>query len=389
MQKKYTIGIDARIFKTGIGRVVENLLLSLEGVIPQDINLVVFLRKDGFVSYHPHSPNITKVLADFAPYSFAEQFALPFLIRKYHVDLMHFTNFNAPILYFGPFVVTIYDLIHLSFSTFGNTTKNYPYYLFKKLMYRLVVWVLAQRAQYITTISDVSKQEIIDRLHVSGDKVIVTSVGFDHVTKDEYVNIEESQKILAKYGIKKPYLLYVATMYPHKNHQNLLSALQEILSHGLDVSLVLVGKVDNLSKQVKDKVTRMGLKDHVVFPNYLVENGYVLDDDLSVMYLQTEMVVFPSLMEGFGIPILEAQWYEKPVVASDLPIFHEVGCDGVLYVDPYDPSDIAKKITSVLRKDIDTKNLIENGKENIKRFLWKDVATKTIDVYRSVLGNAS
>lgn len=381
----YTIGIDARIYKTGIGRVVENLLSSLESQLPPNVKLVVFLRKDGYDSYQPQSKNIAKVLANFAPYSFAEQIKLPFLIRKYDIDLMHFTNFNAPIFYFGPFILTMYDLIHLTSSTFGNTTKYYVYYLFKKLVYRVVIMILAQRAKFITTISEVSRSEIMKRLYVSSKKVIVTSVGFDHVERVSAIPGNEAQEILSSYGIKKPFMLYVATMYPHKNHKTLLVALSELIKNGENITLVLVGKVDSLSARVRSMVLEMGLSAQVVFPNYKVPDGYLPDSELHVLYQNAKMVVFPSLTEGFGIPVLEAQWYGKPILASDLPIFHEVGGQGVVFFDPHNASDIAQKIKQVLDNDPSVTEVLAFGHKNVKRFLWRDVAQKTLFVYKTLL----
>jgi len=388
LSSKITIGIDARIFITGIGRVVENLLLSIEKEMGDDISLIVFLRKDGFRAYQPKSDRITKVLADIAPYSFAEQIKLWWIIKKYKVDLMHFTNFNAPLLYPGPFVLTIYDLIHLSYSTFGNSTKNYRYYLFKKFVYRIAIWFLAHRAQKITTISKVSKNEIVKHLKVDPTKIINTSIGFDHVSSTKMDDeIDSNLKgVLDRYDISMPYILYVATMYPHKNHATLLQALSELIQSGVKVQLVFVGKVDELSKKVRTLVFEMGLSDYVVFPNYYISNGYLPDSELKGLYQNATAVISPSYIEGFGIPILEAQWYEKPMLASDIEIFHEVGGQGVIFFDPHNPRDIAQKIKKVLNHEVDLVEYIRKGRENIKRFLWKDVAKNTISVYRSVLG---
>lgn len=390
------IGIDARFYGiTGIGRYAQNLIRELEK-IDQKNEYVVFLWKKTFDKYQPHDPRFKKVLADYPLYSFLEQLMMPISIWRQRVDLMHFTNFNVPVLYFGKYVVTIHDLIHQEHSTFGSTTRFKLYYLFKRLIYSWAIRWTAWRARKVIVPSEDAKKDMVEKLRVSSEKVVVTYEGLD-VALNVKSQIPASpaggsnvkwEEVLDRYGIKKPYLLYVATMYPHKNHERLLQAFRQLIDENdrwSNLQLVLVGKVDFFSDRVKRQVEELGLSQRVILPGYLSTNGYTPDEDLRVLYQHAVAYVFPSLKEGFGIPILEAWSAGLPVVASNASSIPEVGGDAVLYFDPYNTDDITKKIKRIITDEKLRRDLVEKGQNRLKTFSWNKMAKETASVYRESL----
>ncbi|NTV31274.1 glycosyltransferase family 4 protein [candidate division WWE3 bacterium] len=381
------IGIDARIYKTGIGRYTRNLLDQLATIAPDDSEFIIFLRKDGFDEYQPPGKRFTKVLADYQPYTFSEQIRFLNDLRKYRLDLVHFTNFNVPILWWGNYVVTIHDLIHQSHSTFGSSTRNYLYYVFKKLVYWFVIRWVGLRAQRVIVPSIATKDDIVRDLGIDPAKVVVTYEGMDEslLARSNNATTSEDDAVLKRHGIDSGYILYVATMYPHKNHASLIEAFRQLLHDGRTYKLVLVGKVDFFSNKLRASVLDSDIRDQVIFPNFNVADGYLSDQELQVLYRHASIYVFPSLKEGFGIPILEAQAYGLPVVSSNKSCLPEIGGDSVIYVNPENPAELKTAITKLLDDASLRDSLVKKGYENIKRFSWNTMAKETYQAYREVL----
>jgi len=157
------IGIDARFFGAkdkGFGRYTENLIKNLEKI--DSINqYFIFLRKDSWDKYEPASPNFKKVLADYRWYGIREQIFLPIKLKKYKLDLVHFTHFNAPIFYRRKFIVTIHDLTLRHFPTFKKSLLNFLIYPFKNLAYRIIFRHAIKNSEKIIAISEYTKQDIL------------------------------------------------------------------------------------------------------------------------------------------------------------------------------------------------------------------------------------
>lgn len=382
------IGIDARIYKTGIGRYTRNLLDQLALIAPSDTEFVVFLRKDGYEDYVPPDSRFSKVLADYQPYTFVEQFKFLKDLWKQKLDVIHFTNFNLPVLWWGKYIVTIHDLIHQSHSTFGGSTRSYLYYLIKKTVYWFAIRWVGFRASRVIVPSIATKDDIVRDLKVDPNKVVVTYEGMDEsmLHRSAQATSNDDEQVLTKHNITKPFLLYVATMYPHKNHHQLIAAFRQLVAAGRDLQLVLVGKVDFFSKKLKESLLGDPIASRIVFPNFNTPDGYLPDQELQVFYRHAQVYVFPSLKEGFGIPILEAQAYRLPVVSSNLSCLPEIGGDSVLYVDPLNPSDIKLKVEQLIEDEKLRSDLIEKGMQNITRFSWRTMAQQTFDTYVKVGG---
>ncbi len=413
------IGIDARFYGiTGIGRYAKNLIHELEKLERSppvalakggQNNYIIFLWQKTYDSYQPQNPHFRKVIADYPLYSFLEQIMMPIKIWQQKINLMHFTNFNVPIFYFGKYVMTIHDLIHMEHSTFGSTTRFLPYYLLKKFIYGLSIRWAAIRAKKIFVPSDDAKNDVVRKLWVKPKKVVVTYEGLDEELKFKVqsskfkVEDQNSKLILEKYRIKKPYLLYVGTMYPHKNHERLLLTFKKLLTinnlprqpastqrseqagQQSTINLVLVAKVDHFSRRIKEKVKQIGLSNNVILPGFIAPNGYIPDDDLKIIYQNAGVYIFPSLKEGFGLPILEAFAAGIPVICSNVSSLPEVAGNVALYFNPYNVDDMVEKIKQLLENEELRNKLIQKGYERLKLFSWKKMTEQTLGEYNSLI----
>lgn len=342
------IGIDARLIEeTGVGRYIRNLISEL-GVIDNKNEYVVFLRKKSIGMTLPD--RWEKRLADVHWHTVAEQFAMPKLFVEARLDLVHIPYHNPPIFYPGRMVVTIHDLTILHFDTGKASTLPFWMYKLKRLGYWTELAVGLKRATNIIAVSESTKREIVDHFRVNPNKIVVTYEAADVV------------KARGKRLIEGEYILYVGNAYPHKNVGMLLDSWKG--------KIVLATPDDYFSKRIPRR-------------NNVVMFGPANANELSNLYTHAGALVFPSLMEGFGLPGLEAMALGTPVVCSDIEVFREVYGDACLRFDPKNPSDIAQKIQNVLRNQTVRNELVEKGKRQAKKYSWRRMAEQTLDVYES------
>ncbi|MBU0613339.1 glycosyltransferase family 4 protein [Patescibacteria group bacterium] len=368
------IGIDARFYgptRTGPGRYTQKLVDYLQEIDDEN-EYVVFLRKDNWNEFQPKNNHFRKVLADYRWYSLTEQLFLPWKIKKEKVDLMHFPHFNIPIFYPGKFIVTIHDLIITHFPTRRATKLGPLLYKAKQIGYKIVIWLAAKKAKRIITVSQFSKQEIVKHFKLKDEKVVVTYEACDPPKQvgGTFTNIAE------RFKITKPYLLYVGNTYPHKNLERLVYAFRKLRNEEkIDVQLVLVGKRDYFSERLEILVNEQGMKRDVIFP------GFVKDEELPLFYRSALLYVFPSSIEGFGLPPLEAMSYDLPVVSSNAPCMPEILGEAAKYFHPDEISDIVQVVKQVIQDKQMRENLREKGREHIKKFSWRKMVEKTHSIY--------
>ncbi len=372
------IGIDARFFgvkRKGLGRYTQKLIENLEK-IDLDNQYFIFLQKVNFDEYEPKNSNFTKVLADYRWYSLKEQLEFPKLLNKYKLDLMHFPHFNVPVFYFRKFIVTIHDLILIYFPTRRSTTLHPIIYWFKYLMYKIVIRSAIFRADRLITVSNFTKEDILKQYHVSKDKITVTYEACEDFCM---LTPNKDEKILARYGIIKPYIMYVGNAYPHKNLERLVRAFDRLRKEPgkNNLKLVFVGKEDyfyvRLKKMVEDE--------HI---ESVIFTGYVPDYDLDVFFHNVSVYVWPSLYEGFGLSPLEAMAKGAPVVSSDHPCMREILEDSAYYFDAKNVDKMAGAISKVLDDQDLRAELMRKGFQQIKKYSWKKMAEQTLEIYKKL-----
>ncbi len=383
-----------------MGRYIRNLIKELQ-LIDKKNEYVLFVlsdNQDGILKQirqahcgqvqDDNYDNFRIVRADIRWHSIEEQIKFPAILNKENLDLVHFPYFSVPIFYNKPFVVTIHDLILHHFPTGEASTLPSPIYQLKLLGYKYVISQAAKKAKKIITVSNATKQEIVDHLSVPAEKIAVTHESVDDRLSSKLPTSPRSAGLRGASEIKN-YFLYVGNAYPHKNLERLLQAFK-IITQRAEVapprrgsprlSLVFVGKEDYFYKRLKEKVKEMGLSGSIIF------YGEASDEKLINLYQNAKALIMPSLMEGFGLPALEAMANKCLVLCSNIPALKEICSDAAVYFSPYDIDGIIEVIKNVCFNDSNhfSKN-VEKGFERSKMFSWKKMAGETLNVYKEAL----
>lgn len=367
------IGIDCRLWnETGVGRYIRNLISELVEIDKRNELVLFCLSEDvSSIKYKVSGRNCKVVVADIRWHSVEEQIKFPEILYKENLDLVHFPYFSVPIFYTRPFVITIHDLILHHFPTGFASTLPLPIYWAKQAGYRFVIAQAVKRAKKIIAVSQATKNEIVDHLGVNEKKIVVVYEGTDKQLST--INYKLSNKFE-----NEKYFLYVGNAYPHKNLEFLLESFQRFCQTGQEgVSLVLVGKEDFFYKKLKKHILKLGLAQNVLL------FGQASDEELGSLYENALALVYPSRMEGFGLPILEAMSQSCVVLASDIPVFHEIGEDAIIYFNNEDRDGLSEKMQEVVGKQGGFEKYVTRGLKRMKQFSWKKMAQETLAVYNA------
>lgn len=320
----------------------------------------------------------THLLGRFS-YELARGAVLPWLrmtsqIGVSQVDLIHATDHLVPIVKGVPLVSTIMDAIPLSNPEWINHTVLGRA---KTKLWKMMV----KRSDHVLTISEYSKSEITRYFGIEPSRISVVPLGVDQRFFYPIPELER-KSVLTRYNIDKPYFISVGTLQPRKNIARILEVMSLLPEYiRKTYSLVIVGHYgkgsDSLVKAIH-KAEREG------WCKWL---GYLPDDDLRSLLQSATLLVFPSLCEGFGLPILEAFASKVPVVASNTSSIPEVAGDAAILVDPLDSADIASAITKIIEDKEFTETLIQKGIVRAKEMTWRRCAEDTFNVYKTVIEN--
>lgn len=307
---------------------------GLKGSLWRSFGITNHLRADGVEIFHGLSNE------------------LPLNIRSSHV----------------PSIVTMHDVIY----------RRMPecYKPIDRWMYDYKYGHSCKNADHIIAVSQRTKEDVVEFYGVDPDKVTVIYQGCDpqfrkKLSDDEIIGIRQ------KLQLPERYILQVGTIEKRKNLELTVRALQNISP---DVSLVVVGRNHHgYKKQIVDLATRLGVLGRIVFLEGLPFN------DLPGVYQASELVVYPSKYEGFGIPILEALESSKPVIAATGSCLEEAGGDDTLYIDPNSPEDMISAIHAILRDPASARMMAESGKKYAQQFHSEDMAHKIHAVYEKTI----
>lgn len=340
------IAVDARMLKmSGIGTYIQNLMKNncYQIALGNEEELKAMNKID--------EENIIEFNSSI--YGIKEQLKFPYKeLRKMKPDLLHVPHYNVPIFYRGKMVVTIHDLTHMKLKEF--LPNRFAYFYAKSM-----VWIAIKKSKMIFTDSENTKKDILHYFNVKPEKINVIYCGVG----SEFAKKEETIKYLyEKFNIPtdKKILLYVGNLKPHKNLEGLLKAFS-LFEDKEKYRLLLVGKAFEKYNVLEDKEKELNIKD------YVIHTGIVTQTELVDLYNLADLFVFPSLYEGFGLPVLEALACGTKVACSNASSLPEIGGDLVEYFNPYDFEDMKNKIESALNKEFE-KDKVDNW---LKKFSWK------------------
>ncbi len=283
-------------------------------------------------------------------------------------DLYFFPNFVAYPYRTGKSVVVVPDL---SFEKVPQWVAGRNVEFLKRFVPSSV-----SQADRVIAISEFTKKDLAETYGVPEEKIIVAYPGVD---RSEFYPrpTSEVEAVRRKYGIKKPYLLYLGTLEPRKNIPAILEAYAG-LKEKRDFGLVLAGKVGWLCEEVFEKIRALGLE------NEVITTGYVPPEDRPLLLSGAEVFLFPSFFEGFGMPVVEAQACGTPVITSNATSLPEAAGEAAILVDPKSVEELRQALEKVLSSPRLREELRKRGVENAKRFSWSSSASKIISVFDSL-----
>jgi glycosyltransferase involved in cell wall biosynthesis len=294
------------------------------------------------------------------------------ILLREQIDIYHIPNTLPLIRGAVPTVITIHDLADLRVRKYG----------FLRTAYRwLVNYAAANIADHVLTVSENSKRDILRTLKISPDKVTVTYAGVNN----QFHSRDRCGcrlHILKAYGIESEFLLATGGFSRNKNIGNLLLAFKELLRSGIQLALVVTGYGRrNEKRRVVRQIKDLNLEDSVIL------TGYVDACDLPFFYGASSVVIYPSLYEGFGLPVVESMASGAPLVVSNTSSLPEVVGNAGLFVDPNNPIAIADAVRRLLADDNVRQTNISRGLKRAEFFRWDRIVMKTVQVYRDVLSN--
>jgi glycosyltransferase involved in cell wall biosynthesis len=372
MTARARIGFDARMLgATGLGRYIEGLLPELvrQG---QELEWVVFARAASVPELGDAASGARLVRSDAAHYRLAEQTQLLASILGARLDLLHVPHYNAPMLYRGPLVVTIHDLIPVAYPQIHSGWLPRAYN-------RLLIQAAARRAAAIITPSQATAADVQRRLHPRGPIIPIP----EGVAPRWFANglVPDDASTLARLSLPGAFFLYVGQWKPYRNIVTAIRALSQVRRQAPNAQLAIAGRVDPRYPEIPGLVAQLGLTHAVRFL------GVVPDDTLQVLYRNTAALVLPSRQEGFGLPVLEAMAGGAPVVCSDIPALRETGGDVAVRCPPDDEAAFAAAMLRTL-DPVERARRAAAGRRHAAAFTWSLAAARTLQVYRDALAAA-
>ena len=352
---------------------LRNLLKGL-AAIDRENEYVLFINRETEGTMEAPSPAFRIVVCPVTATSrprriLWEQFGLPRYVRRHRIDILLSAGMTAPFLCPATSVLMLLDLQHI------NQPGNFPWYYLPFL--RSIIYGSARSADGVLTLSHQVKGDIIRFYHLPPERIEVTHLAVDHAAYTQ-AGEPDAVTVRRRYNLPDRYLLYAASSLPHKNHERLFQALRQVRGQVPDLKLVLIGARDKGGEALRSRISALGLDDAVVML------GWLPFEDVPSIYRAAEAFVFPTLHEGFGLPVIEAMACGVPVVCSKIEPLPEVAGDAALLVDPYAPERIAEGIISAVTDRSVRESLVQKGLARAREFTWEATARKTLQFLKTI-----
>lgn len=369
------VGLDAAVLKEeayGIGNYIKNLIFNLASTKPHDDYFLVASRQ-GIPHFASLANRLSFGLCPNSPLPRVvwEQTVLPRILGTKKIDVFHGLASSVPLRGNCPRVATVHDLT--AFTVPDRHTFARRNYL------RWMIPEACKRADVIITVSEHTRDDLVKRLGVPYDKIVVIWLGVDPKFYP-IGNTEQLAAVRQKYGISGNFILYVGVIEPRKNLCNLVRAFQDAVDVHREYVLVLAGSPGWGYESVLRGVMSSSIRDRIIL------TGYVDSRDLCALYSASSLFVYPSLYEGFGLPVLEAMACGIPVITSNVSSLPEIAGGACVLVDPRSPGDLMRAMRRVLAEEHVRKMLSEQGILRARAFSWERTARKTHEVYSRLLG---
>ncbi len=372
------IGIEGqRLFrkeKHGMDIVAMEIIKALQ-LIDSENEYFIFVKDGEDDEWFEPTKNFHIIRLKKHSYHIWEQFILPNAVHKHKIDILHCTSNTAPMFVNVPLVLTLHDIIYLENFKFISY-KSTVYQLIGNFYRRWVVPRILNTSEIIVTVSNTEKSTIIQKYPELADKVKVVYNSYGEFFK--YPPLQKESEIIAKYNLPEKYIFCLGNQSPKKNLSNILKGYFLYLEKAEEkIPMVLAdhspGDIFLLLNSASSK-----------YRPYLRFIGYVGNNEIPIIYKNSELFLYPSIRESFGIPLLEAMAMKTPVLTSNISCMPEIAGRSAFLANPFDPQSIANGIEALLTNQKLRNTLIERGLQRIKIFSWENSAKQMIEIYTNI-----
>lgn len=382
------IGIDCQKILSpegngaGIEHYVYHIVNALAAEDSRSVKLILFLQPD--LQGSPVAKKLeefTRTKIEFYPrdaierqgwWPYTKYKKMSSYLQSYDLDILHGPANVTPLFYGGKTIVTVHDLIIYEHPEW------FPGGISDWFWRRQVVPKSISNADKLIAVSKFTKQQIIDRFGINTKKIKVI---YEGITTSESASGKDSKRFTEK-KIKEPYILYIGTIEPRKNLVRAIKAFSQVSSSLPNLRFVIAGKKGWKLDEVFATVKELKLEERIIF------TGYADDTTKAALYSRASAFVFPSLAEGFGLPVLDAMQSGVPVVTSKTTSLKEVAGEAAVKVDPYSIKSITDGIREIVTNQNLRQELIAKGKFQAAKFSWQKAATQTLQVYNEVINES-
>ncbi len=303
-----------------------------------------------------------------------EQFFLPIAANDEHLDILHCTGNTTPLYCGKPIIQTLHDVIFLD----PIPNSDSPYQRYGNLYRRFIVPRVCKKSKAIITVSHYEKKRMIERLQIDEKKIHVIHNGVNArfiKTTDREI-LRETQ---LKYRLPDNFILFLGNTSSRKNPERVLEAfIMYSQKSPKPLPLVTPGLTQEFILEYLKKSGATQFASHIHSP------GYISQDDLVHLYSLSKLFLFPSLSEGFGMPVLEAMACGVPVITSNISALPEIAGNGAKLIDPYNVKNISDAILELLESPNLLEKHCDEGLKQVQNFQWKRAAEKTMEIYERV-----
>ncbi len=346
----------------GIGRYARSLAAAMLPLLASDERLTLLV--------DPQQPfeldGATSLPVDASPFSLSQQWRVPQAVKAQRADLYHSPYYLMPCLPGAATVLTVYDVIPLRYPHFSSARS--------RLLFRLTTRLALRAAKQVIAITENARGDFIREFGVTPHQITAIPLGVEASFRPAAQ--AEISVARAKHGLPERFALYLGSNKPHKNLRGLVEAWLSLPEN--NAHLVVAGAWDDRYPEARQLAEARGGK-------AIRWIGRVAENDLPALYSAADAFIFPSLFEGFGLPVVEAMACGTPVVCSNTTALPEVAGDAAMLVDPNDASAIAGALERVLGDEQLRAELRAKGLARAAQFTWERTAARTLEIYRQVV----
>ncbi|MBA4318284.1 MAG: glycosyltransferase family 1 protein [Flavobacterium sp.] len=359
----------------GLGTYARNLVENIVKIDMENKYVLVHNRESNDSVYKRRDEIIIPTKKDSLRRGWRKIFKMPKILEKSSLELVHEPVQLGPFFLKSRFkkVITIADLVPLRFS------KTQP--LVSQIAHKIGLPLMIRKVDAIIAISENTKRDLIEFFNLDEKIIHVIYLGANEIFR-KIDNKEEIKRFKQKHDINYPFLLFVGTLEPRKNIENIIRALDLLKKDKFTGKLIIIGKKGWKYESIFNIIKLLRIENDVK----ILSN--ISDAELVFFYNCTELLMYPSLYEGFGLPILEAMSCGCPVLTSGISSMPEVGGLAAVYIkNPTNSKEIAEKAMEIIKDDKLRENMISEGFIQAKKFSWKKCAEETVAVYNSLSNN--